>query len=222
MLSNTTYTKDNVHLFHCLSKALMKCRKTLEFSWLSPLYHLFQIHYKPPKMRIFFSESFPLTRKETSHVLLSSTAVYLGNEGHLWAQGVPSSSPQGYWELRAGKPSHGGCSLGTLCRSHVSGFSCSEHDCLLVWLFPGCSSLVSKSAEWRMWFSQCKTTWRKCAFSPKPQSGGLHNEHTVGWKVVGKWWLFKDDKQSELSNHSLPSWQKSCQNNENLIQLIKY
>lgn len=75
----------------------------------------------------------PLSCKETaSQVLPSFTAAYLGSGGHPWAQGVPSSSPQDYQELRAGQPGRGVCSLGTHRWSHVSSVSCSQRDCLLV------------------------------------------------------------------------------------------
>lgn len=215
-MSHTTY--NNVQLFHCHTKPLVKYRKTLLFSWSPPsLYDLFQIHDKPPKGAWFQNQIvlFPLSRKETtSHVLLSFAVVYLGNGGHPWVRGVPSPSPQGHRELRAGQPGHGVCSLSP------SPVSCEQLQLLRARLPPGLAH------SWLL-FTGLKISWmekviftvqNKCAFPPNPWSVILH----IGWKVVGKWWHYKENKQGELRDHSLSSWQKSCQNNEDLIQLIKY
>lgn len=152
-----------------------------------------------------------------SHILLSLTVMYMrkisldSESSFVITRGLP----------RAEGWTASGFNSGTHAQSHVSDFSCSEHYMPLIWLIPGCSSLVSRSAEWRKWFPQCQTTQGKCAFPPKLCSVFLPIEHMVEWKAVGKWWHFKEDKQSELSNHSLSSPQTSCQNKV-LIQLIKY
>jgi len=141
-MSHTTYNNDKVQLFCCLPKALMTCRKTLQFSWLPPsLYHLFQIHYKPTKpvcfqnqTRILFSVSFPLSCKETtSHLLLPFTAVYVGT-------GDSSGHSESLRHHRGATETPGLASPPTVFapsapiaeQSRVSGFSCLEHHCLLI------------------------------------------------------------------------------------------
>lgn len=168
-MSHTTYNNDNAHLFHRLTKALTKCRKT-HFPGRPLLWSTsFKSIIGPQKACSFRTKLclFPCYEKEQQapYCCHSQWSIW-GSGGHPWAQGVPSSSPRGYQELRAGLPGYGVGSPGTHHQPHVSSFSCSEHDYLLVWLIPGCSSLISQSAEWRKGFSQCKTN---VLFLPSPK-----------------------------------------------------